>query len=378
MEQFNITQAIANFMYPTVYTGVKPILLVAEELATEFNVGEVVEAVWIGTNSTKEFTYISKFAVSGKIILGKYYKQEEMEPFHGRVALINKENLLNVVLHQNTLAKIEKLKLKRYKLLDEIKKDFDTLLDLHLQNKEFYLFKKKDGEWDEELFSDFDINIPYTLIDIQKEATGFAIQVRNTKNATTKKHPNINQFYGYFLGSKADLAGLKLKNESYLASLLSLQNDAKEIIKKIQWLDLNDSRIQEIIQNLPKHPFENYFHYVAKENVRDIEVSETLVETLKKIILKHMPENNTPLGMEYILIDKLLYLFHMIIPREDALLALEMCDILYEPPGIILGHDGEHKTPPKYLVPIKHIAKAYEKFPSFMSLCKSFQNEEVH
>lgn len=395
MEPFNVNQAIEKFMHPTVYTGVKPIVIVAEELPTELSVGQLVEAVWISVNSTKEFSYISKFAVSGKIILGKYYKPDEMEQFHGRVALTNNENLENVVLHRNTIEQIKELELKRFSLLDQIDKEFDTLLDLHLQNNELYLFEKKDSKWldldlqdkelnlfetkdekwDEELFSDLDINTPYKLLSIQKKSTEFHLSLENSKTGKIKEYSSRDKFYGYFIGSKADIAGLKLKSQSYLASITSLQKDARAIMKKIQWLNLDDSRIKEITQNLPKHPFENYFHYVKKADVRKFDVSDDLISTLKGIILKHMPENDTPLGMEYIPIDKLLYLFHMIISRDEALLALETCDIVYEPPGVLLGFGGERKTPPKYLVPISHVAYAYKKLPSFMSVCRSFQDE---
>ncbi|QSZ41918.1 hypothetical protein GJV85_07300 [Sulfurimonas aquatica] len=395
MEQFNVAQAIEEFMHPTVYTGVKPIFIVAEALPTELSVGQVVEAVWISVNSNKEFSYISKFAVSGKITLGKYYKQDEMEPFHGRVALINNENLENVALHRNSIKQIEELENKRFKLLGEINKEFDNLLNLHLQNEELYLFEKKDAKWldldlqdkelnlfesknvkwDEELFSDLDINTPYRVISVQKISTELHLSLENLKTGKIKEYSNPDKFYGYFIGSQADIAGLKLKSQSYLASIVSLQNDARALMKKIQWLDLDDLQVKEITQNLPKYPFEDYFLYVKKENVRKLDVSDELVKTLKEIILKHMPENDTPLGMVYIPIDKLIYLFHMIISRDEALSALEMCDIVYEPPGVLLGYSGERKTPPKYLVPIAHVAYAYKSLPSFMSVCRSFKDE---
>jgi len=375
MDKNEIDKAIEVFMHPTVYTGVKPILLVAEELATKQGVGQVVEAVWVGVNSSKEFSYISKFAVTGKIILGKYYEQDEMGPFRGRLALINRENLNNVVLHRNSVEGIKKIKSKRAALLNEIEKDFDSLLEVYEHNKELYLFEKKDGDWKEELFSNLNINAPYRVVDLQKKPTGLHLYLKNPKTGTTQKYLNTDKFYGYFIGSQADIAGIKLKSESYLKSIISLQNDAKMIIKKIEWLDLDDPCIQEICMNLPKHPFEDYFHYVDKEKVRDIQVSPALVESLKRIILKHMPETNSPLGMQYIHIDKLLYLFHMIISRDEALSALEMCDIIYEPPGMLLGHGGERKLPPKFLVPISHVANAYQQFPSFMSVCADFIDE---
>ncbi|MDB2562448.1 hypothetical protein N9X61_02470 [Sulfurimonas sp.] len=376
MEQFEVTKAIEKFMHPTVYTGVKPILLVAEELVTEQGIGQVVEAVWIGLNSNEEFSYISKFAVTGKIILGKYYQESEMEPFAGRLALISDANLENVVLHQNTVNEINKLESKRSAILGEIDRDFESLYDIDLNNKELYFFEKKDGDWEKELFSDLNINTPYQLISVQKKLTDLYILLENTKTGKRKEYLNTDKFYGYFSGSQADIAGLKLKSESYLQSIISLKNDAKVLIKNIEWLDLDDSRIEEMSGNLPKYPFEDYFPYVKKENVRNLQVPDELVEILKKIILKHMPENNTPLGMEYIPIDKLLYLFHMIISRDDALSALEMCDIVYEPPGMLLGHGGERKLPPKFLVPITHVASTYQKFSSFMSVCENFIDEK--
>ncbi len=369
MKQFEVDKAIEKFMHPTVYTGVKPILLVAEELVTEQSVGQLVEAVWIGVNSAEEFSYISKFAVSGKIFLSKYYQPREMEPFRGRLALVNDDNLKNTVLHRSAVEEIKKLQTKRSALLAEIDQDFKGLLDLYTQKGELHLFKKKEGDWKEELFSDLNINAPYKLISVQKKSTDLHLCLENPKTGENEEYLNADEFYGHFKGSHADIAGLKLKSESYLKSILSLQEDAKMLIKNIQWLDLDDSRIKEIYQKLPKHPFEDYFHYVEKENIRSVEVSFDLLESLKKIILEHMPENDTPLGMEYIPIDKLLYLFHMIIPRDDALSALETCDIVYEPPGILLGHGGERKLPPKFLVPIAHVASAYQRFPSFMNVC---------
>ena len=377
MQQIELSNAIKKFMYSTVYTGVKPILLIAEELVTEQGIGQVVEAVWVGVNSNKEFSYISKFAVSGKIILGQYYQKSEMEPFRGRLALVSDENLENVVLHQNSIQMIKNIQSKRAALLNAIEKDFDNLLDLYSKNKEVYLFKKKDGDWKEELFSDLNINAPYKLLGVEKKLTELHLSLENPKEAKIQMHSKVDKFYGYFVGSRADIAGLKLKSESYLKSILSLEDDAKRFMKKIQWLELDDARIKEISQNLPKHPFENYFVYVKKEDVRKLEVPDKLVESLKKIILKHMPENNTPLGMEYIPIDKLLYLFHMIISRDEALRALEACDIVYEPPVILLGLGGERKLPPKYLVPISHVASAYQKFPSFMSVCEDYMNEKM-
>lgn len=378
MEQLDLAKSIEYFMRPTVYTGVKPILLVAEELVTQKSVGQVVEAVWFGINSDREFRYISKFAVSGKIVLGKYYKPHEMEPFKGRVALINDENLKNVVLHKNALEQIKEFKSKQAALLATLERDFASLQDLYLDNKEIYLFEKKDGDWEVELFSDFNIDAPYKVFSVQKKADELHLYLKNPKTGLTQKYLNTEKFYGYIIGSKADIAGLKLKSESYLQSIMILQKDARKYIQDIEWLELEDSRVKDIANELPKHPFEEYFPYVKKEDVRRLAVSDELVASLKAIILKHMPENNTPLGMEYIPIDRLIYLFHMIISRDEALEALEACDIVYEPPGVVLGHGGDRKLPPKYLVPIAQVAFAYQKFESFMSVCQGFISQKAH
>ena len=375
MEDFDVTQAIENFMHPTVYTGVVPILLVAEELVTDISIGHVCEAVWARVTSPSEFSYISKFAVTGKIILGKYYQPNEVEPFKGRLALVNDKNLKNVVLHKELIRQIKELELKRYKLLDTIQKDFDVLQELSLKNEDIYLFEHKNGEWDKELFCNFDINTPYKLVDIDKDAT--ELQLKKHKSQTVKKYTDTHKFYGFFVGSIAEITGLKLKDESYLTALTFLQNKAKSVIKEIEWLELNDPTLQKVLKKLPKHPFEEYFPYVKKEDIRQIDVSDALVTTLKKIILQHIPENDTPLGMKYIPIDKLLFLFHMIIPREDALLALEECDIIYEPPAMVLGHSGKHQLPPKYLVPITHVAHTYQRFPDFISVCENFDKGMV-
>ncbi|HIP21087.1 MAG TPA: hypothetical protein EYG70_08185 [Sulfurimonas sp.] len=375
MEVFNVKLAIKDFMHPTLYTGVKPLFLVAEELVTDKSVGHVAEAVWVGLNAEEEFTYISKFAVSGKIILGKYYSAAEKEPFKERLALTNETNLENVVLHRSMVAQIKELETKRSAILQEIQKDFNALRDLYLENKEIYLFEKKNGQWDRELFSDFNINAPYKVISVQNNNNELHLHLKKSKTSKTIKYVNSKKFYAYFIGSLAELSGLKLKNESYLASINSLTTSAKETIQKIEWLDLKDPSLQNILQKLPKHPFEEYFHYIKKEDVRKIVVDEVLLDTLKQIILKHLPKNDNPLGMEYIPIDNLLFIFHMIIPREQALKALEVCDVVYEPPAIVLGFSGEHQMPPKYLVPITHVADAYKQFPDFMSVCKNFQNE---
>jgi len=246
---------------------------------------------------------------------------------------------------------------------------FNNFLDLNFDTQEVYLFEKKDGDWESDLFSSFDINAPYKLVSVVEKSSQLQLHLKNPKTGNIQEYALPAEFYGYFIGSKADISGLKMKSQSYLTSIESLEYDARKIIKKIDWLDLEDISLKNVLDKLPKYPFEEYFNYVKKENVRKMDISEVLVEKLKSLILKHMPENDTPIGMEYIPIDKLLYLFHAIIPRAEALVALEVCDIVYEPPALVLGFKGKHQLPPKYLVPISHVASAYQQFPSFIEAC---------
>ncbi|MDQ7062330.1 MAG: hypothetical protein Q9M43_14910 [Sulfurimonas sp.] len=368
MNKINIDKAIDAFIRPTVFTGVKPLLLVAEELVTQKKLGDIVEAVWFSIDSTEAFTYISKFAVKGKIFLKKYYTQDEMQAFRGRVALAQKANLEKLVQHRSLLQEIKELKSKRSALLDEVNRGFDSVLDLYLQREELYLFKKSDAALEKDFFTSFDIDDPYKVIEISPQ---LEFQLRHPKTAKIYKYSSSEQFYGYFHGSLAEITGLRLKSQSYFKNIESLQDDAKTMMKSIDWLDLEDSRIQNILKTLPQYPFEEYFKYVKKEDVRKLNVPEETVNKLKNLILKHMPENDTPLGMHYILIDKLLYLFHAIIPRTEALKALESCDIIYEPPAMILGFEGSHHSAPKYLVPISHVVNAYQQFPAFVDACEN-------
>lgn len=371
-----INYAIDQFMHPTVFTGVKPVLLIAEELVTKEKLGQVVEAVWIGVDSDDMFSYISKFAVNGKIILGKYYTKEEMEPFSSRIALPNKKNLHNVVLHKRVLEDIKALKTKRADLLAQVEKDFDNLFELNIKRNEVYFFEKDDADWKEELFSDFNIDLPYKLVSIVHNSSLVEYFLENPKTKKVQKHINLNYFHSYFLGSLAEISGLKLKSESILKSIKHLEDEAKILIKQIDWLSLENPKIQELIIKLPKYPFEEYFNYVKKENVRDLNAEDKFLHALEDIILKHMPDNNNPLGIKYIAIDKLLYLFHAVIPRKEALIALEECDIVYEPPGMVLGFEGRYQVPPKFLVPIAQVAKVYQQFQGFINACRDIANEK--
>lgn len=371
MKEFEIETAIEHFMRPVLYTGVNPLFLIAEELATQSNIGDIVEAVWLQIDSYKEFRYISKFAVQGKIELTKYYEPYEVEPFKGRVALANRDNVQSVILHRECKREIEELKAKRASILQSIHKNFEELEDLYLQNQEIYLFKKKDGDWEKEFFSDFNIDSPLRVKSVQRREKQLQLYLKHPQRNKLQKQ-TLENIFGYFVGSQADIKGLKLKSESYLQSILALETEAKKHITSIEWLSLDDAQIVTLSQELPSHPFENYFAYTPKEAIKKLDVSQKIIDALKKIILKHMPETNTPLGMTYIQIDKLLYLFHMIIPREKALIALESCDVVYEPPGVVLGHSGQRKLPAKYLVPIEHVAHAYKQFPDFVSVCQNY------
>jgi len=361
-------KAIEDFMRPVVYTGVKPLFLIAEEIATRQNNGQIVEAVWMDLHNNEEFSYISKFAVRGKILLTKYHTVEQRAPYKGRVAFASEKNLRHTIVHKELLLQIKELKSKRAELMQLIKKDFNLLKEQILTHEEVYLFKKKDGDWREEFFSDFDIEAPYRVESLYEKEDGVYVELSNAKIKKREHSLNAAKFYGYFIGSNAELAGLKLKSESYAQSIASLQSDARDEIVAIDWLELSDLNLREALLKLPKHPFEEYFHYTKKEHLSKVEISEQSLEKLKKIVLEHMPHYKNPLGFEFIAIDELLYLFHQIIPREEALRALEDCQVVYEREGILLGHGAERKIPPKYLVSIAQVASAYQRFEAFREL----------
>ncbi|HFU73923.1 MAG TPA: hypothetical protein ENK65_00050 [Helicobacteraceae bacterium] len=93
------------------------------------------------------------------------------------------------------------------------------------------------------------------------------------------------------------------------------------------------------------------------------------------MIEKHMPALKTPMGIADIPLDNLLYLFHDIIPRVEALEVLKLCDIIYEAPAIILGVQGKHKLAPKFLVSLAQVADIYQQFPSFCEACQRYLDE---
>ncbi|MBT5935964.1 hypothetical protein [Sulfurimonas sp.] len=377
MDKNEINQAIRKFMYPTVFTGVKPLFLVAEELATKKHTGDIIDAVWVRRNadSDDEFTYITKFAVKGQIINRNYYSKEEMEPFSNRLALPNENNLEKMILHRRIKEEIEDVKAKRDALENSIEKDFESLLQILKRGEEVFLFKKGYGEWYDP-FNTIDIDAPYKILKIEdSELSGQEYHLQSPKNGTLKVYSEKNEFYAYIVGGKADIDGLRLKNESYKKEIETMQDEARYILSSIEWLSFNDSRIKSIIEKLPKHPFDNYFNYVKKGDERKLQASWDLIKALELIIAKHMPKQITPMGIQYIPIDNLLYLFHEVIPRADALLALESCDIIHEPAALLLGYEGKREFPPKFLVPVTHIVSAYKKFPSFVEACERYLSE---
>jgi hypothetical protein len=377
MEKHEIKNAIEAFMHPTVFTGVEPLLLVAEELATSQQLGDITEAVWVHWDEENEgtFSYISKFAVEGKITRRSYYDAKELEPFHDRLALPDKDNLEKTVLHRAAKQEIKDIHAKRSDLADEIHKGTEGLSEALAKGRELFLFKKRQGEWDDP-FGNIDIDHPYEAV----EQSGSSPEkphylLKEPKTGNLEEHTVDEEFYGYMVGSRAEIAGLQLKNESYKQKIEALEDNSRTIMKSIEWLDLTDSRLKAIKERLPRHPFDDYFKYVRKGEERKLQPPEKLVEALKIMIAKHMPDNKGPLGIEYIPIDNLLYLFHAIIPRADALRALEQCDVIHEPAGLLLGYEGKHKLPPKFLVALTHVAQAYEQFPAFIEACERYLAE---
>ncbi len=377
MDKNEIDKAIQAFMHPTVYTGVKPLFLVAEELATKKHTGDVVDAVWVHWNDEDEgrFSYITKFAVKGEIIDRNYYTREEMEPYKGRLALPEQDNLEKMICHRRVKQEIEEVKAKRNALADSIQKGFKGLSEAVNRSEEVHLFKKGHGEWSDP-FNDINIDAPYRIMGVEESAlNGGEYHLKHPKTGLVKKYSIENEFYAYVVGGKADIAGLQLKDESYKKKIETLKDEARDILASIEWLELKDIRIKSLKETLPRHPFDDYFNYVTKGDERKLSPPEDLLKALELIILKHMPDLITPMGAVYIPIDNLLYLFHEIIPRADALLALEACDIVHEPSALLLGFEGKRELPPKFLVPMTHVASAYMKFPHFIEVCERYLSE---
>jgi len=376
MNQNETDKAIEAFLHPTVYTGVKPLFLVAEELATKEHTGVVVDAAWVHWDDEDKLSYITKFAVKGEITDRNYYSSEEMAPFKGRLALPERENLEKMLLHRSIKEEINEVKAKRNALADFVKKDLESLVEIVRRGEEVYLFKKGYGDWIDP-FYDIDIDTPYRIVKIEEHAPEiYKYHLEHPKSGLVKKHSiEKESFYAYIVGGKADIAGLQLKDESYKKKVEALKEESRKVLASIEWLSLKDPRATFIKDNLPLHPFENYFNYVKKGDERKLNAPEELAKALELIIEKHMPDLKGPMGVQYIPIDNLLYLFHEIIPRSDALLALEVCDIIHEPSALVLGFKGKNELPPKFLVSVSHVAFAYKKFPSFVEACERYLGE---
>ena len=368
-------EVIDKFMHPTVFTGVKPLFLVAEELATKEHMGDIIDAVWVDwdEDAKDEFSYINKLAVRGKIIERNYYTAEEKEPFKGRLALPDRENLEKMALHRAIKQEIDEVKAKRYALSNSIEKDLDVLAQILSVGKEVSLFKKGSGDW-RDPFNEIDIDAPYELVESSLDDGEYML--KHPKTGVIEKYDIKNEFYAYVVGAKADIAGLKLKDESYKKTIESLKDEERSVLASIEWLELKDPRLQSIKDKLPRHPFEDYFNYVKKGSERELHPPENLIKAIELIVAEYMPKLNGPMGVEYIPIDNLLHLFHEVIPRADALLALEGCDIIHEPSAVVLGIEGKRELPPKFLVSIYHVADAYKKFPQFVEACERYLSEE--
>jgi len=367
---------IYEFMRPTVYTGVKPLFLVAEELATKEHMGDIVDAVWLfwKNENGSEFSYITKFAVQGQILDRGFYSKEELEPFKGRLALPNKDNFLKMIKHSDIKQEIEDVKALRNALGRCIKKDFDNLSQVVKKSDEIFLFKKGYGDWFDP-FYDINIDVPYQIVEtIDSTLAEGEYKLKHPKTGVIKSYLIENEFYAYIVGGKADIAGLQLKDESYKKKIEELKDKARKVFGSIEWLSLKDPRIKSIKEKLPRHPFEDYFKYVEKGKEAKLDPPENLVKALEGMIENYMPKLKGPMGVEYIPIDNLLYLFHEIIPRAEALLALRACDIIHEASALVLGFEGKRETPPKFLVSVKHVAFVYKKFPSFIEACERYIN----
>lgn len=378
MDNNEIDNAIKAFMHSTVFTGVKPLFLVAEELATKEHTGDVIDAVWADWSDTSEneFSYITKFAVKGRITERNIYSSEEMEPFKGRLALPTDNNLEKVIMHRLIKDKIKAVNVKRNALSDVVKKDLESLAEVLKSNEEVYLFKRWYGEWTDP-FYDIEIDMPYRLIGIEETPSGMIkYLLEHPKTAQIRKYSSEERFYAYITGGKADIAGLQLKDESYKKTIEALKEEARDMMASIEWLSLTDPRLISVKEELPNHPFDEYFKYVKKGDERKLHPPEALLHALELIIEKHMPALKGPMGIEYIPIDNLLYLLHEVIPRPDALLALEACDVIHEPSALVLGFEGKRELPPKFLVPVSHVAYAYQRFPAFIEACERYLRED--
>ncbi|PHR54505.1 MAG: hypothetical protein COA44_12785 [Arcobacter sp.] len=365
---------IENFMHPTVYTGVEPLFLVAEELATKEHMGDIIDAVWVywKNEDSKEFRYITKFAVPGEILDRNFYTKEELEPFKGRLALPHKDNFEKMIAHSAIKQEIKDVKAQRNALSHVIEKDFANLRKIVKEADEVFFFKKGYGDWIDP-FYDINIEVPYQIVEYEDGTLEDGeYKLKHPTTGVIKRYVIEDEFYAYIIAGRADIAGLQLKDESYKTMISEMKDKARKVFTSIEWLSLNDPRVKAITEKLPRHPFENYFVYVEKGKEAKRYPPDNLVKALIGMIEKYMPKVKGPMGVEYIPVDNLLYLFHEIIPRAEALRALEACDIIHQPSALVLGYEGKHEIPPKFLVSVKHIASAYKKFPRFIEACEAY------
>jgi hypothetical protein len=294
MNKNEMDKAIQAFMHPTVYTGVRPLFLVAEELATKEHTGDIVDAVWVHWNDGDDgtFSYITKFAVKGRIIDRNYYTREEMAPYKGRLALPERDNLEKMILHRTIKKDIEAVKAKRNALSDYIQKDFSGLDEAVKRGEEAALFKKWHGDWSDP-FSDIKIDAPYRVMQIEELTRQY--HLKHPKTGFIEKYSIEDEFYAYILGGKAEIAGLQLKDESYKKKIEAMKDEAREVLTSIEWLSLKDPRIKSLKDKLPRHPFDDYFNYVNKGDERKLCPPENLLKALELIVAKHMPDLITPM-----------------------------------------------------------------------------------
>lgn len=376
MSQDRVDRWMDTFMNPTVFTGVKPLLIVAEEIETHEHTGSVVDAVWVHwDNANKsEFSYITKFGVQGKILDGRYYTKEELAPFKGRLALPERENFEKLLRFKEIHDEINAIKASRHALSEVIQKDFEQLDAVVKAGKEVFCFKSADGDWKDPFYR-IEIEIPYEVMEQERQDENGDIYCLKHPSGSVKTYFVKQSFYAFIIGSKADITGLQLKDARYKQQLIQLKTQAREVMASVTWLSLSDPKLQTLMHNLEAHPFEHYFKYVQKGKERKFNPPQHLVNALELMVEKHMPKLKTPIGIEYIPLDNLLYLFHDIIPRLEALEVLKSCDIIYEAPGIILGLEGKRKTPPKFLVSLLQVAEVYQQFPVFAVACERYLSE---
>lgn len=376
MHKNSVDELMATFMNPTVFTGVKPLFIVAEELQTLEHTGGVVDAVWvhIEDENKTEFSYITKFGVRGKILDRAYYSEEEKAPFKGRLALPVRENFEKLSAFYAIKEKVNEVKSKRHALSHHLQKDFTAVGNLLAEGKEIFCFKYAEGDWKDPFFN-IDMDRPYAVeVSDQSDQERGRYRLRHPAGQV-QKYTLKETFYGYIVGSRAEIDGIKLKDESYKQQIRHLREEAREALVSMEWLSLSDERVQALVNLLPEHPFESYFKYVKKGDERQVNPPKHLLKALEIMVEKHMTSLKGPMGVHYLPIDNLLYLLHEIVPRADALEALKSCDIIHEPPAIILGFEGKREAPPKFLVTAAQVVEAYQHFPRFVEACERYLNE---